>query len=71
MTVSYFEQVQNAYNFYWTIEDVYARLDARMTTAYHAVHEMALAHKTHNRLGAYLVAVKRVADAVATRGWAK
>ena len=71
VTVSYFEQVQNAYNFYWTIEDVYARLDARMTTAYHAVHEMALAHKTHNRLGAYLVAVKRVADAVATRGWAK
>ncbi|PKO21375.1 MAG: glutamate dehydrogenase [Chloroflexi bacterium HGW-Chloroflexi-1] len=71
VTVSYFEQVQNAYNFYWKIEEVYERLDARMTTAFHAVHEMAEARKVHNRLAAYLVAVKRVAEAVATRGWAR
>ena len=71
VTVSYFEQVQNAYNFYWPIDEVYARLDAKMTLAYHAVHEMAEAHKVHNRLAAYLVAVKRVADAVATRGWVR
>jgi glutamate dehydrogenase (NAD(P)+) len=71
VTVSYFEQVQNAYNFYWPIEEVQARLDAKMTKAFHAVNDMSIAHKTHNRLGAYLVAVKRVADAVATRGWAK
>lgn len=71
VTVSYFEQVQNSYNFYWPLDEVQARLDAKMTTAFHAVHEMAQAHKTHNRLGAYLVAVKRVADAVAIRGWAK
>jgi glutamate dehydrogenase (NAD(P)+) len=71
VTVSYFEQVQNAYNFYWTIEEVYTRLDAKMTNAYRAVHEMAQAHNTHNRLAAYLVAVKRVADAAATRGWVK
>ncbi|MCX6030494.1 MAG: Glu/Leu/Phe/Val dehydrogenase [Chloroflexi bacterium] len=71
VTVSYFEQVQNSYNFYWPLDEVQARLDAKMTKAFHAVHEMALAHKTHNRLGAYLVAVKRVADAVATRGWVK
>jgi glutamate dehydrogenase/leucine dehydrogenase len=32
---------------------------------------MADLHKTHNRLAAYLVSVKRVADAVATRGWVK
>ena len=34
VTVSYFEQVQNAYNYYWTIEDVHARLDAKMTNAF-------------------------------------
>ncbi len=34
-------------------------------------NDMAIAHRTHNRLGAYLVAVKRVAEAVATRGWVK
>ncbi len=71
VTVSYFEQVQDAYNFYWPIDEVYARLDAKMTTAYNAVHEMATQHRVHNRLAAYLVAVKRVADAVATRGWVK
>jgi glutamate dehydrogenase (NAD(P)+) len=71
VTVSYFEQVQNAYNFYWPIEEVQARLEAKMTTAFRAVHEMAQAHNVHNRLAAYLVSVKRVADAVATRGWVK
>jgi glutamate dehydrogenase (NAD(P)+) len=71
VTVSYFEQVQDAYNFYWPIEEVYHRLDAKMTTAYAAVHEMAVNQNVHNRLAAYLVAVKRVADAVATRGWVK
>ncbi len=71
VTVSYFEQVQNAYNFYWTLQEVQSRLEEKMTTAFRAVHEMAQSHKTHNRLGAYLVAVKRVADAVALRGWVK
>jgi glutamate dehydrogenase (NAD(P)+) len=71
VTVSYFEQVQNAYNFYWPLDEVHTRLDAKMTKAFHAVNDMSVAHRTHNRLGAYLVAVKRVADAVATRGWVK
>jgi glutamate dehydrogenase (NAD(P)+) len=71
VTVSYFEQVQDAYNFYWPIEEIHTRLDARMTTAFHAVHNMAQAQKVHNRLAAYLVAVKRVAEAIATRGWVR
>ena len=71
VTVSYFEQVQNAYNFYWPIEEVQTRLEAKMTTAFRAVHEMAQAHHVHNRLAAYLVSVQRVADAVAARGWVK
>ena len=45
VTVSYFEQVQNAYNFYWPIDEVHTRLDAKMTTAFHAVHEMAQAQR--------------------------
>ncbi|HAZ30333.1 TPA: glutamate dehydrogenase [Candidatus Acetothermia bacterium] len=70
VTVSYFEQAQNAYNFYWTVDEINSRLDAKMTTAFHAVHESATEHKVHNRLGAYLVAVQRVAEAVRLRGWA-
>jgi len=71
VTVSYFEQVQNAYNFYWPVEEVVHRLDAKMTTAFHAVHMMAERRKVHNRLAAYLVSVQRVAEAVALRGWVK
>jgi glutamate dehydrogenase (NAD(P)+) len=69
VTVSYFEMVQNAYDYYWTEELVHERLDAKMTSAFHAVHQAAQSHKVHNRLAAYLVAVNRVAEAVKLRGW--
>ncbi len=69
VTVSYFEQVQNAYDYYWPEELVHERLDAKMTAAFHAVHEAAQKYNVHNRLGAYLVAVTRVAEACRLRGW--
>jgi glutamate dehydrogenase (NAD(P)+) len=69
VTVSYFEQVQNAYNYYWPIEEVYEKLDKKMTAAFHAMYEMAQAYGVNNRVAAYLVAVSRVAEAVRMRGW--
>jgi glutamate dehydrogenase (NAD(P)+) len=69
VTVSYFEQVQNAYDYYWDLETVHERLDKKMTTAFHAVHETAQKHKLNNRMGAYIVAVSRVAEACRLRGW--
>jgi glutamate dehydrogenase/leucine dehydrogenase len=63
--------VQDAYNFYGPLNEVQARLDAKMTDVFHAMHEMAQAQHAHNRLAAYLVSVKRVAEAVATRGWVR
>jgi glutamate dehydrogenase (NAD(P)+) len=70
VTVSYFEMVQNAYDYYWEEALVHERLDAKITAAFHAVHEAAQEHKVHNRLAAYLVAVTRVAEVVKLRGWA-
>ncbi|UCC61874.1 MAG: Glu/Leu/Phe/Val dehydrogenase, partial [Anaerolineae bacterium] len=69
VTVSYFEQVQNAYDFYWEADEVYERLDKKMTAAFHAVHNAAQKHKVHNRMGAYAVAIARVAEAAKLRGW--
>jgi len=69
VTVSYFEQVQNAYDYYWPVETVHERLDAKMTNAFNSVHRVAEAKKIHNRLAAYLVAVERVAEAAKLRGW--
>jgi glutamate dehydrogenase (NAD(P)+) len=69
VTVSYFEQVQNAYDYYWETDEVYVRLDKKMTAAFHAVHEAAKKYKVHNRMGAYIVSVARVAEAMRLRGW--
>ncbi len=69
VTVSYFEMVQNAYQFYWDEDLVHARLDQKMTTAFHAVYDMAKRKKVDPRVAAYLVAVDRVAQAVRLRGW--
>ncbi len=69
VTVSYFEMAQNAYGYYWDEELVHDRLDKKMTTAFHAVHEAAQTQNVHNRLAAYLVSVARVAEAMKLRGW--
>jgi len=69
VTVSYFEMVQNAQQFYWEEEMVNERLDYKMTNAFHAVDQMARLQKTTNRMAAYLVAVEKVAQAVRWRGW--
>jgi len=68
VTVSYFEWVQNLYSFYWTTDEVYQRLDEKMTKAFHDVHAAAQKYKTHNRIAAYTVSVGRVAEAVRLRG---
>jgi glutamate dehydrogenase (NAD(P)+) len=69
VSVSYFEMVQNSYGYYWTEDLVQERLDQKMTTAFHAVHNMAESRGVETRMAAYLVAVNRVAEAVRARGW--
>lgn len=70
VTVSYFEQVQNCYNYYWSLEDVNTQLDRRMTAAFDAIWAEAQSTKLSLREAAYTLAVGRVAEACRTRGWA-
>lgn len=69
VTVSYFESVQNDMNFYWTREEVLARLDTKMTQAFNGVLEMAEGEKVYMRDAAYMVAIGRVVKAMELRGW--
>ncbi len=69
VTVSYFEMVQNSYGYYWEEEQVQQRLEKNMKTAFLAVQQTSETYKVHNRLAAYIVAVKRVAEAMKLRGW--
>ncbi|MCD5383343.1 Glu/Leu/Phe/Val dehydrogenase [candidate division WOR-3 bacterium] len=67
--VSYFEQVQNTYNFYWELKDVQHMLDQKITKAFKDVYAMHKKKEIDMRTAAYLVAVKRVADVMKLRGW--
>jgi len=69
VTVSYFEWVQNIGGYYWTLEDVHARLQEKMILAFHDVHEMAQKNNVDNRTAAYMVSVQRVAEVMRLRGW--
>ena len=69
VTVSYFEWVQNMGGYYWTAEEVYDKLDRKMTASAEAVLETAEKYKTDPRMGAYIIAVQRVADSMKARGW--
>ncbi|MBW2067219.1 MAG: glutamate dehydrogenase, partial [Deltaproteobacteria bacterium] len=69
VTVSYFEHVQNTYNYYWSLGEVHRRLDEKMTMAFQSVHEASRQEKIPMRMAAYLVAVSRVAEACKMRGW--
>jgi glutamate dehydrogenase (NAD(P)+) len=69
VTVSYFEMVQNFNMYYWTEEEVYERLDSKMTTAYHSVYDCHKDFKINMRQAAYVKAVERVVQAMKLRGW--
>lgn len=70
VTVSFFEQVQNANLDRWKLAYVHERLDETMTRAFHEVFDTRREWNVHSRSAAYLVAVNRVAEACRTRGWA-
>ncbi|MCK4313388.1 hypothetical protein KAW04_01350, partial [Candidatus Bathyarchaeota archaeon] len=62
-----FEQVQNQMNYYWTEDEVRAKLENTITKAFKVVFVMAQQHKVNMRTAAYMVAVKRVSDAMLLR----
>jgi glutamate dehydrogenase (NAD(P)+) len=68
VTVSYFEWVQDLQGFFWSLDEVNAKLEIVMKRAFHDVHETARKFRTHMRNGAYILAVGRVAEATTVRG---
>ncbi|MBI4023059.1 Glu/Leu/Phe/Val dehydrogenase [Candidatus Berkelbacteria bacterium] len=68
VTVSYFEWTQNISGHYWTAREVQDRLKERMEQSYEAIAQMAKEQTVSLRRAAYLVAVTRVAEALAQRG---
>ena len=69
VTCSYFEQVQCNTNYFWEREEVFQKLDQKMTNAFKAVSDLARKRKVPMRDAAYMIAVSRVAEACRLRGW--
>lgn len=69
VTTSYFEQVQNDMNFYWTKNEVLEKLDTKMTSAFHGVLETSEREGVYMRDAAYMVSIMRVVKAMELRGW--
>ena len=62
VTVSYFEWKQNLANEHWTKEEVNKKLEKIMKENASLVLETAKKHKVRTRLGAYILAIKRIAE---------
>ncbi|CAL27480.1 Glu/Leu/Phe/Val family dehydrogenase [Staphylococcus carnosus] len=70
VTVSYFEWVQNNQGYYWTEEEVNEKMRDKLVTAFNDIYELAQNRKIDMRLAAYIVGIKRTAEAARYRGWA-
>jgi glutamate dehydrogenase (NAD(P)+) len=68
VTVSYFEWVQNRLGYKWTRERVNRRSDRIMKSAFERIYQTALRYNVSLRIGAYIVAIERVASAYKYRG---
>ena len=68
MVVSYFEWVQDVQSFFWTEEQVDARLQEIMIHSFQEVWDIAQQRKLPMRRAAYVLAIGRVAKATLLRG---
>ncbi|MFQ5824299.1 MAG: Glu/Leu/Phe/Val dehydrogenase [bacterium] len=68
VTVSYFEWVQDRIGYFWTEVDVNQRLDRIITESFDSVNQLAEKYKVSLRIGAYILAIDRVAKTLKLRG---
>ncbi|MGC5325234.1 Glu/Leu/Phe/Val family dehydrogenase [Brevibacillus sp. SYSU BS000544] len=69
VVVSYFEWVQNNQGFYWSQEEVDEKLEQILTSSFHNVYSTSKAKRVDMRLAAYIVGLRRMAEASHFRGW--
>ncbi|MDT8860043.1 Glu/Leu/Phe/Val dehydrogenase [Alkalihalobacillus sp. MEB130] len=69
VTVSYFEWVQNNQGYYWTEEEVEGKLENVMVGSFENIYNLARTRKVDMRLAAYMVGVRKMAEASRFRGW--
>ena len=69
VTVSYFEWVQDRQGYFWKEDLVNERLHEHMVTGFNEVVGFSKTYKVNMRIGAYMLAIDRVARTTRTRGF--
>lgn len=69
VTVSYFEWVQNNMGYYWSEEEVREKMTEKMVAAFENVYNVSSTRNIDMRLAAYMIGVRRTAEASRFRGW--
>lgn len=69
VTVSYFEWVQNNQGYYWTEEEVEEKLEKVMVKSFDNIYQTSQTRRVDMRLAAYMVGVRKMAEASRFRGW--
>ena len=67
--VCHYERIQGITDDYWDLDKVNNRLNKQILTAYEDARDAANEFDTTTRLGAWIVALRKVAKAVKMRGW--
>lgn len=68
VTVSYFEWVQDRVGYFWTLDRVNRRLERMMQESFESVYHAAEKYKVSLRIGAYVLAIDKVAKTLKLRG---
>ena len=68
VVVSYFEWVQGLQSFFWSEDEVNRQLQMVMDNAFHEVLETSQREKVDMRNAAYMLAIKRIEEAMLARG---
>ncbi|KQL53682.1 glutamate dehydrogenase [Heyndrickxia shackletonii] len=69
VTVSYFEWVQNNQGYYWTEEEIDEKLEKVLVNSFENVYNTSQTRRVDMRLAAYMVGVRKAAEASRFRGW--
>jgi glutamate dehydrogenase len=69
VTVSYFEWVQNNQGYYWSEEEIDKKLHEIMIKAFDTIYNTSQTRRVDMRLAAYMVGVRKMAEASRFRGW--
>lgn len=68
VTVSYFEWAQDRAGYFWTLDRVNRRLERMMRQSFDAVYNAATYYSVPLRIGAYILAIDKVAKTLKVRG---